>query len=526
MVTDKNKELVAELKDIRAHLAEIEHMLNQAEHSDENMTRMMLELPAAVCVVQDGILKIVSPQLREITEYSQQELLGMSLLRLVLPQDRKLVTENTVKLLKDGKHNIDEFRLVTKSARMKYVMACSALTSYEGRQAVIASLIDVTERKESEEERRKIDETFRDLCENASDMIQCVRLDGRFVYVNRVWREALGYTEDQIANLSVFEVIHPDYRESYLKSLQQIAGGEKVNSIETMFLGNDGRAIPVEGNATCRMLDNKPVYIRGIFRDITQRVESQKKAEALLRDIRDINRRLEQSNRELEDFAHIASHDLQEPLRKITSFGSLLQDTMKDKMDEDERENMEFMIDGAKRMQTMIEDLLTYSRVTTKAKPFQQLDPNIVIENLKNFEIATALQESGGVIYVPKPLLWVYADPSQIHQLLQNLIGNGLKFHRDGAPPVITVRSQSLPNKMVRMEVQDNGIGIEPEYHGQIFTMFKRLHSRGKYKGTGIGLAVCKKIVQRHGGEIGVTSQTNEGSTFWFTLPAYKNEQS
>jgi signal transduction histidine kinase len=231
------------------------------------------------------------------------------------------------------------------------------------------------------------------------------------------------------------------------------------------------------------------------------------------------NIELERSNKELQDFTYIASHDLREPLRKISAFGQLLQESLKGKLDEDEEENFAFMIDGATRMQQMVNDLLIYSRVTTKAKPSERVDLNAVIENLKDVELAVQVEETGGVINVPEPLPPVDADPSQIHQLLQNLIGNGLKYRRKGVAPVITVRSRQEAGKKVRIEVQDNGIGIEEQYCATIFGMFKRLHSREDYEGSGIGLAVCKKIVERHGGEIGVESNPGMGSTFWFTMP-------
>ena len=253
--------------------------------------------------------------------------------------------------------------------------------------------------------------------------------------------------------------------------------------------------------------------------------KARKEAEKAKAEIEEMNKKLERSNRELQDFAYIASHDLREPMRKISAFGQLLQDSLKGKLDEDEEENFAFMIDGATRMQQMIDDLLTYSRVTTRAKPAKRVDLNKVIKDLKNVELAVLLEETGGTIHVPEPLLSVMADPTQVHQLLQNLIANGLKFHRTGVAPEITVRSMQENKNMVRVEVEDNGIGIDATNYDKIFGMFQRFHSREDYRGSGIGLAVCKKIVERHGGTIGVNSVPGKGSMFWFTMPTITNEE-
>ncbi len=231
-----------------------------------------------------------------------------------------------------------------------------------------------------------------------------------------------------------------------------------------------------------------------------------------------MTRKLERSNKDLQDFVYIVSHDLKAPVRKVTAFGDLLKESLEGRLDEDEQENFEFMIEGATRMQQLIDDLLLYSRVTTKVKPMTRVDLNEVIEDFRNVELATQLEDTGGVIEVPESLPAVHADASQMHQLLQNLIGNGLKYHREGVPPVITVRGKRVGN-MDRIEVQDNGIGILEEHYEKIFKMFQRLHPGDEYEGTGVGLAVCKRIVERHGGEIGVKSTPGEGSVFWFTLP-------
>lgn len=242
--------------------------------------------------------------------------------------------------------------------------------------------------------------------------------------------------------------------------------------------------------------------------------------EALMKELEKSNEKLNQSNQNLQDFVYVASHDLREPLRKIVAFGKILADSLKGKLDEDQQENLGFMIDGANRMQQMTDALLTYSRVTTKAKPHQRVDLNKVICDLRDLELASQLEETDGTIEVPQSLPAVFADSTQMHQLLQNLIGNALKYHRKDSVPKVIIRANSMNEGMVKIEVEDNGIGIEKGHCGEVFTMFRRLHSRSEYEGAGIGLAVCKRIVERHGGEIAVESIPGTGSTFLFTIPA------
>ncbi|MGD8787134.1 MAG: ATP-binding protein, partial [Phycisphaerales bacterium] len=226
-----------------------------------------------------------------------------------------------------------------------------------------------------------------------------------------------------------------------------------------------------------------------------------------------------QSNQQLQEFTYVASHDLREPTRKISSFGQLLVESLADKLEDDDKENLNFMIEGADRMQQMIEALLTYSRVSTKGVTFERVDLNEIIEQLKSLELSAKLEETNGTISAPEPLPAIDCDPAQIRQLLQNLISNGLKYQRNDVVPEITVRAKAEDNGIIRIEIQDNGIGIKEEQFDNVFVMFRRLHSKQEYEGTGIGLAVCKRIVERHGGEIGVNSTYGEGSTFWFTIP-------
>ncbi|HBG28506.1 MAG: hypothetical protein A2Y10_14915 [Planctomycetes bacterium GWF2_41_51] len=229
--------------------------------------------------------------------------------------------------------------------------------------------------------------------------------------------------------------------------------------------------------------------------------------------------KLQQANGELKNFVYIASHDLREPLRKIMVFGDMLQKSLKDKLQGEDSENLHFMIDGANRMTKMIEGLLLYSKVNTQAKPFETVNLNEILRQLRQFELAVVIEEKNVIIETPEPFPFIEGDAVQIRQLMQNLIANGIKY-QSGNIPHIYIKSKPAANNMVRIEVTDNGIGIKPEYLSAVFTMFKRLHTNDQYEGTGIGLSVCKKIVERHNGQIGAESQFGQGSTFWFTVKA------
>jgi light-regulated signal transduction histidine kinase (bacteriophytochrome) len=235
---------------------------------------------------------------------------------------------------------------------------------------------------------------------------------------------------------------------------------------------------------------------------------------------------LARSNKELEQFAYVASHDLQEPLRMVASYVQLLARRYQGNLDADADEFITYAVDGASRMQRLINDLLAYSRVGTRGKPFEPTNCEAVLDqSLANLQMA--IEENGAVV-THDLLPTVTADVTQLIQLFQNLIGNAVKFRGEESPRIHISASEtfevSKTSKVWRFSVQDNGIGIDPEYHDRIFLIFQRLHTREEYPGTGIGLAVCKKIVERHGGRIWVESQSGKGSTFYFTIPMIKGE--
>jgi light-regulated signal transduction histidine kinase (bacteriophytochrome) len=254
---------------------------------------------------------------------------------------------------------------------------------------------------------------------------------------------------------------------------------------------------------------------RGVGKDITRR----KTDEAALREAHEAlevkAKELERSNEELQQFAYVASHDLQEPLRMVSSYTQLLARRYGDKLDGDAHEFMDFIVDGAARMKQLIEDLLAYSRVGTRGRMLAPTDSGAALAKaLANLRGA---QEASGAQVSHDAMPEVVADSGQLTQVFQNLIGNAMKF-RGEEPPRIQVGAQAREKVWV-FSVRDNGIGFDPQYADRIFLVFQRLHNRAEYPGTGIGLAICKKIVDRHGGRIWVDSHPGTGSTFFFTIP-------
>jgi signal transduction histidine kinase len=293
-------------------------------------------------------------------------------------------------------------------------------------------------------------------------------------------------------------------------------------------------------------------YLARVFDDMAeslqQRIAERERAEEQLRvanaELKGFNEELERrvalrtaelkrSNEELEQFAYVASHDLQEPLRMVTNYMQLLQQRYGDKLDKNAHEFMGFAMDGAMRMRQLIQDLLAYSRVGSRAKPFEKIEAREVLDRtLMNLKVA--IDESGAVITWKDPLPILEGDPVQLTQLFQNLLSNAIKFRKPDQPPQIRISTKAAPapksaaaedpihrnRKWVEFSIADNGIGISAENFERIFVIFQRLHARDKYPGTGIGLSICKKIVERHGGHIWVESQPEVSTTFHFTLPA------
>jgi PAS domain S-box-containing protein len=386
----------------------------------------------------------------------------------------------------------------------------SPLESAEGI-LVTAAIRDISVRKEAEQHLAQMEGRYRGLLEAAPDAMVVVNQGGEIVLLNVQAEKQFGYRRDELLGQMVKNIIPEGFAERLvadaLRSDEDALAQRIGTGIELIALRKDGSEFPIELMLS-PLESAEGILVTAAIRDITTRRE----AEAhLLEKVEELNR----SNVELGQFAYIASHDLQEPLRMVASYTQLLSRRYRGKLDADADEFIAFAVDGASRMQRLIQDLLTYSRVGTKGQELLDTSSEEAFgQALMNLRGAI---EASGALVTHDPLPSVMADEMQLTQLFQNLVGNAIKYQSPGIPHV-HVSAAKYGAKKWTFSVQDDGLGIDSQYFDKIFGMFQRLHKREEFAGTGIGLAICKKIVERHGGIISVESQVGQGSKFSFAL--------
>ena len=465
-------------------------------------------------VDENGVYTYCSPKIKDILGYNIEEVIGKTpfdfmpsieaervfdLFNGALQSNQPIISLENKNLHKNG------YLITLETSGVPFFNAEGKLLGYRGIDR------DITERKKAEDAIKESEAKFRGVFE--SKLIGTIFWDakGEITDANKAFLDMVGYTKDEVLKGIVRwkDMTPSEYLERDEKLLKELATVGYIAPIEKEYYHKDGHRIPtILGAAT---LQGSSVSGVAFILDITERKKVEQKLKATLED-------LQRSNTELEEFAYVASHDLQEPLRMVASFTQLLQKRYQDKLDDEANEFITFAVDGATRMQSLINDLLTYSRVGIKGASFSPTDMNVILEDVLTNIQQTTLEADAKITTDPLPV--IIADKSQMAQILQNLISNAIKF-RGKSSINIHVSGENQPDEWI-FSVKDNGIGIDPKYFERIFIIFQRLHKRDEYEGTGIGLAVSKKIIQRHRGKIWVESELGKGSTFYFSIPKKK----
>ncbi|MFC7239081.1 PAS domain S-box protein [Saliphagus sp. GCM10025317] len=379
---------------------------------------------------------------------------------------------------------------------------------YPSETGVSVYFRDITESKQYELEL----ERYRALTEAANDVIVTIDAESTIRSVNPAVEDVFGYEPDELVGESLTTLMRDDLAARHRAGLQQyLETSERTldwDYVEIPGQRADGSAVSLSITFSEIVYENDR-YFTGVIRDITDRKKRERQLERA-------NERLTQSNKRLEQFAHAASHDLQEPLRMVSSYLQLIEQRYEDDLDANGTDYLEFAVEGADRMRAMIEGLLEYSRIETGGKPLEPTDLDAVFEDVLD-DLEGQIERSNATI-TSDSLPQVRGDRTQLRQLFQNLLDNAMTYSGD-EPPQIHVSAERDGREWV-VSVCDEGIGLDPAHDSRVFEVFQRLHSREEYSGSGIGLALCKRIVERHGGDIWVDAEPGEGATFSVTLPA------
>jgi PAS domain S-box-containing protein len=449
----------------------------------------------------DGKIIYANETAWKVHGYSHEEFIGLTIKDIVTDKQGEEFPGRTELLIKTGKQVFESLHRRKNGSEIPMEIIAQVI-DISGQKAILSVQRDITERKLAEDSLRETNEYLENLinCANAPIIVW----DPRFLITrfNRAFENLTGRNSSEVIGKSL-EILFPSAKvQSSMERINETLTGARWQAVEIDILHLDGHSSTVIWNSAPIFAHDQKTLVATIAQgqDITELKIKQAD--------------LERSNAELERFAYVASHDLQEPLRMVSSYTQLLEKRYKDKLDADANDFIHYAVDGAKRMQNLINDLLIYSRVGSRGKPFE----NTYCEQVYDIaldNVSAAIHESGASI-THDPLPAVMGDQGQLVQLFQNLLGNAIKF-KDNQSPKVHVSAKPEGDHWI-FSVQDNGIGIDPQYFDRVFIIFQRLGGNN-YQGTGIGLAVAKRIVERHGGRIWIESKIGEGSTFYFTLP-------
>jgi PAS domain S-box-containing protein len=483
----------------------------------EGRYRGLLEAaPDAMVVVnQSGEIVLLNVQAEKQFGYRRDELLGQKVTNIIpigfaerlIADDLRSAEDASAQQIGTGIELVAQRK---DGGEFPIEIMLSPLVSAEGT-LVTAAIRNISVRKAAETHLSQMEGRYRGLLEAAPDAMVVVNQSGEIVLLNVQAEKQFGYRRDELLGQKVTNIIPIGFAERLiaddLRSAEDASAQQIGTGIELIAQRKDGSEFPIELMLS-PLRNAEGILVTAAIRDISVR---KKAAVLLMQKVQELNR----SNEELGQFAYIASHDLQEPLRMVASYTQLLSRRYKGKLDADADEFIAFAVDGASRMQRLIQDLLAYSRVGTKGKVLTEISSEAALRQAV-VNLRGAIEDSHALV-THDLLPDVMADEIQLVQLFQNLIGNAIKYQKPGIPEV-HISAAKNGGKTWDFAVKDNGLGIDSQYFEKIFGMFQRLHKRDEFAGTGIGLAICKKIVERHGSNISVESTPGQGSTFRFAL--------
>jgi PAS domain S-box-containing protein len=514
-IYDNEKNLIGFVK-VTRDITERKLAEEQLRTSEQQLQAIIKNAPDAV-IVMDANSRIVkwNPKAEQIFGWTADEVIGKPMHEFIIPEKyRESHIRGIRHFLATGEgpvlNKTIEIEALNKAGNEFSVsLSISSPIMVNGNFIFIGFIKDITERKLAEI-RLMASENFLDsVIENLPNMLFVKEAQSlRFVKFNKAGEELLGYSREELIGKNDYDFFPKKQADFFTEKDQLVLKSRKLEDISEELVSTKYKGIRTLETKKIPIYDEngKPKYLLGISNDITDRkkteTELKLKSEELIR-----------SNAELEQFAYVASHDLQEPLRMVTSYVQLLEKRYKNKLDQDANEFIAYAVDGSNRMRTLIQSLLEYSRVN-RVKPFELINTNELLQMVLH-DLKDAIRSSNAIVTV-NDLPEIVGDHILIGQLFQNLISNAIKFKGEKAPEIVISGEKKDDDYL--FSVKDNGIGIEKEYSQKIFVIFQRLHTKDKYPGTGIGLAICKKIVERHGGEIWMDSTPGAGSTFYFTI--------
>lgn len=507
--------------------------LEDEKYSNKENVESQSRLKAVIETAVDGIITIdsrgimetVNPAAASIFGYEPSEMVGHNVNMLMPEPDSGMHDGYIRRYMQTGEGQIigkgREVLGKKKSGQLFPFFLSIAEVKLQDKVIFTGIVHDITELKKTEEALRESESRINSIIKTAVDGIITIDTNGVIEMVNPSAAKLFLYEEHELIGQKINILmpepdrsLHDNYMHHYHETGEQriIGIGREVSGLK-----KNGIVFPLYLSISEVQLTDRKVYT-GFIHDITQQKLSEER-------LRRYAAELERSNRELQDFAYVSSHDLQEPLRKIQAFGDRLITKEYEKLSDQGKDYVDRMLNAASRMQNLINDLLDFSRVTSKAKPYVQVDlEKVLTEVLSDLEITVEATEAK-IEHTPLPT--IEADATQMRQLFQNLISNALKFRKEDTPPVIKITARELhPNvrltstpgdELVEISIEDNGIGFDEKYLDRIFNIFQRLEGQ-KYEGSGIGLAICRKIAVRHGGDITARSKPSVGTTFYVTL--------